>query len=333
VLFSVIVPTFGRPGEVRELLSGFAEQHTSDFEVIIVDGSPDNHLKDIAEGFKGKINIRYIYEKGMGISDSRNLGAERAHGDYLVFMDSDCIAAPDYFNTISSFLAGNRVDGFTGPDKAHPSFSRVQKAINYAMTSHFTTGGIRGQKIHVGKIHLRGFNMGISKEAFFKIGGFSGLKAGEDIDISLRFQQAGYTAALIHDAFVYHKRKTNFLKFFVQLFLHGKARIDLFKRHNRSLKPIYFLPSVFVLYIMAGVAAVFFCKYCFVLFLLTILLYFVLLFADAALRNRSILVGLLSVYGSIIMLIAYGSGFIYNFARRVIFRSKKESIRPKIIKE
>jgi glycosyltransferase involved in cell wall biosynthesis len=333
VLFSVIVPTFGRPGEVRELLSGFTEQRSADFEVIIVDGSPDSNLKDIVEGFKDKINIRYIYEKGMGISDSRNLGAEKAHGDYLVFMDSDCIAAPDYFNIVSSFLAGNRIDGFAGPDKAHPSFSKVQKAINYAMTSHFTTGGIRGQKIHIGRIQLRGFNMGISKEAFSKIGGFSGLKAGEDIDISLRFQHAGYTAALIHDAFVYHKRKTNFLKFFVQLFLHGKARIDLFKKHSRSLKPVYFLPSVFVIYIIAGVAAIFFCKYCFLLFLVTMLLYCLLIFTDASVRNRSIAVGLLSVYASIIMLIAYGSGFIYNFARRVIFRSKKESIRPKIIKE
>jgi glycosyltransferase involved in cell wall biosynthesis len=333
VLFSVIVPTFGRPGEVRELLSGFTEQRSADFEVIIVDGSPDSNLKNIVEGFKDKINIRYIYEKGMGISDSRNLGAEKAHGDYLVFMDSDCIAAPDYFNIVSSFLAGNRIDGFAGPDKAHPSFSKVQKAINYAMTSHFTTGGIRGQKIHIGRIQLRGFNMGISKEAFSKIGGFSGLKAGEDIDISLRFQHAGYTAALIHDAFVYHKRKTNFLKFFVQLFLHGKARIDLFKKHSRSLKPVYFLPSVFVIYIIAGVAAIFFCKYCFLLFLVTMLLYCLLIFTDASVRNRSIAVGLLSVYASIIMLIAYGSGFIYNFARRVIFRSKKESIRPKIIKE
>lgn len=333
MLFSVIVPTFGRPGEVRELLSGFTEQRSADFEVIIVDGSPDSNLKNIVEGFKDKINIRYIYEKGMGISDSRNLGAEKAHGDYLVFMDSDCIAAPDYFNIVSSFLAGNRIDGFAGPDKAHPSFSKVQKAINYAMTSHFTTGGIRGQKIHIGRIQLRGFNMGISKEAFSKIGGFSGLKAGEDIDISLRFQHAGYTAALIHDAFVYHKRKTNFLKFFVQLFLHGKARIDLFKKHSRSLKPVYFLPSVFVIYIIAGVAAIFFCKYCFLLFLVTMLLYCLLIFTDASVRNRSIAVGLLSVYASIIMLIAYGSGFIYNFARRVIFRSKKESIRPKIIKE
>ena len=333
MLFSVIVPTFGRPGEVRELLSGFTEQRSADFEVIIVDGSPDSNLKNIVEGFKDKINIRYIYEKGMGISDSRNLGAEKAHGDYLVFMDSDCIAAPDYFNIVSSFLAGNRIDGFAGPDKAHPSFSKVQKAINYAMTSHFTTGGIRGQKIHIGRIQLRGFNMGISKEAFSKIGGFSGLKAGEDIDISLRFQHAGYTAALIHDAFVYHKRKTNFLKFFVQLFLHGKARIDLFKKHSRSLKPVYFLPSVFVIYIIAGVAAIFFCKYCFLLFLVTMLLYCLLIFTDASIRNKSIPVGLLSAYGSIIMLIAYGSGFIYNFARRVIFRSKKESIRPKIIKE
>ena len=333
VLFSVIIPAFGRPEEVKELLSGFTVQQFKDFEIIIVDGSPDTSLKKIIEGFNDKIYIRYFHEKGLGISDSRNLGAEKAAGNYLVFIDSDCIVVPAYFENINNFLAGTKVEGFTGPDKAHPSFSGVQKAINYAMTSHFTTGGIRGQKIHIGKVHLRGFNMGISRKAFADIGGFSGLKAGEDIDISLRFQDAGYEAALIHNAYVYHKRKTNFLKFFVQLFLHGKARIDLFKRHRNSLKPLYFLPAIFVLYLLTGLTTAFFCGYCFVFFLFTILGYSLLLFADASIRNKNLIVGLLSVYSAIIMLIAYGTGFIYNFTRRLIFGSKKESIRPMIIKE
>ncbi len=333
MLFSVIVPAFGRPGEVKELLSSFVEQQFKDFEIIIVDGSMDNSLKNLVEGFSDIINIRYFYEKGLGISDSRNMGAEKAAGEYLVFMDSDCIVAPGYFENINNFLSGTKVDGFTGPDKAHPSFSRVQKAINYAMTSHFTTGGIRGQRVHVGKIHLRGFNMGISKEAFTKIGGFSGLKVGEDIDISLRFREAGYNAALIYNAFVYHKRKTSLLKFFIQLFLHGKARIDLFKRHRNSLKPLYFMPALFVLYLLTGVSTIFFCNYYFVFFMLTILFYCLILFTDASTRNKSIVVGSLSVYSSIIMLVAYGTGFIYNFAGRIIFRSKKESIRPMIIKE
>ncbi len=333
MLFSVIVPAFGRPVEVKELLSSFTEQHFKDFEIIIVDGSMDSSLKSVVEGFSDRINIRYFYKKGLGISDSRNMGAEKAAGDYLVFMDSDCIVAPSYFENINKFLADTKVDGFTGPDKAHPSFSRVQKAINYAMTSLLTTGGIRGQKVHIGKIHLRGFNMGISKEAFSKTGGFSGLKVGEDIDISLRFREAGYDAALIYDAYVYHKRKTNLLKFFIQLFLHGKARIDLFKRHRNSLKRLYFVPALFVLYLLTGVSTIFFCIYCFVFFMLTILFYCLLLFTDSSIRNKSIVVGLLSAYSSIIMLVAYGTGFIYNFARRIIFRSTKESIRPMIIKE
>jgi GT2 family glycosyltransferase len=333
VRFSVIVPTFGRPEEVKELLSSFPAQDYKDYEIIIVDGSNDKQLENIIQQFRGKINIRYFYEKGLGISDSRNLGADKAKGEYLIFMDSDCIVSIGYFNNVNKFLSENRVEGFTGPDKAHPSFSRRQKAINYAMTSHFTTGGIRGQKIHIGKIHLRGFNMGILKEAFIKIGGFSGLRVGEDIDISLRFQNAGYKAALIYNAYVYHKRKTNFLKFFIQLFLHGKARIDLFKRHRKSLKPLYFLPSLFILYLLAGISTIFYCSYCFAVFLVTILFYALVLFTDASARNKNPGVGLLSVYSSIIMLIAYGAGFIYNFIKRIIFRSKKESIRPLIIKE
>lgn len=331
--FSVVVPTFGRPEEVKELLSSFIVQDYKDYEIIIVDGSPDKFLEKVVGEFKGKINVRYFYKKGLGISDSRNLGADKAKGEYLVFIDSDCIVSSDYFTIVNNFLLKNKVEGFTGPDKAHSSFSRVQKAINYAMTSHFTTGGIRGQKVHIGKIHLRGFNMGILKEAFVEIGGFSGLKVGEDIDISMRFQNAGYKAALISDAYVYHKRKTNFLKFFIQLFLHGKARIDLFKRHRKSLKPLYFLPSIFILYLLAGISTIFYCNLCFAVFLVTILFYALLLFTDASIRNKHPGVGLLSVYSSIIMLTAYGTGFIYNFITRIIFRSKKESIRPLIIKE
>ena len=331
--FSVVVPAFGRPEEVKELLSGFIAQDYKDYEIIIVDGSPDTRLEKVIGEFKEKINIRYFYEKGLGISDSRNLGADKSKGEYLIFMDSDCIVSSDYFNNVNKFLSANKVEGFTGPDKAHSSFSRVQKAINYAMTSHFTTGGIRGQKIHIGKIHLRGFNMGILKEAFIKIGGFSGLKAGEDIDISMRFQNAGYKAALISNAYVYHKRKANFLKFFIQLFLHGKARIDLFKRHRKSFKPLYFLPSLFIIYLLAGISTIFYCNFCFAVFLMTILFYVLLLFTDASIRNKNPGIGLLSVYSSIIMLIAYGAGFIYNFIKRIIFKSQKESIRPLIIKE
>ncbi len=331
--FSVVVPTFGRPEEVRELLSSFAAQDYRDYEIILVDGSHDTRLEKVIEGFRGKANIRYFYEKGLGISDSRNLGADKAKGEYLIFMDSDCIISPEYFKNVNIFLSENRVEGFTGPDKAHSSFSAVQKAINYAMTSHFTTGGIRGQKIHIGKIHLRGFNMGILKDAFSKIGGFSGLKAGEDIDISLRFQKAGYKAALIYNAYVYHKRKTNFLKFFIQLFLHGKARIDLYKRHRSSLKLLYFMPSLFIFYLLAGITAIFYCNICFAVFLATILLYLLLLFTDSSIRNKHPGIGLLSVYSSIIMLIAYGTGFIFNFIKRIIFRSSRESIRPLIIKE
>lgn len=331
--FSVIVPTFGRPEEVKELLSSFLDQDNKDFEIIIVDGSLDTLLEKVIGEFKDKINIRYYYEKGLGISDSRNLGANKASGEYLVFMDSDCIVSPDYFTIVNNFLSKNKVEGFTGPDKAHSSFSMVQKAINYAMTSHFTTGGIRGQRIHIGKIHLRGFNMSILKEAFIKIGGFSGLKVGEDIDISMRFHNAGYKAALIVNAYVYHKRKTNFLKFFIQLFLHGKARIDLYKRHRKSLKALYFLPSVFILYLLAGISTIFYCNLCFTIFLLSILFYVLLLFTDASIRNKNAGIGFLSVYSSIIMLIAYGAGFIYNFVKRIILRSRKESIRPLIIKE
>jgi cellulose synthase/poly-beta-1,6-N-acetylglucosamine synthase-like glycosyltransferase len=267
MFYSIILPTFGRPDEVENFLESIGKQEFRNFEVIIVDGSLDNVLHPTVEKYNNTPGLRYIHKHGLGASESRNLGCNEAKGDFLVFIDSDCVVPPDYFTKVERFLNANPgVDAYGGPDAADATFSPFQKAVNYAMTSFLTTGGIRGKKTHIGKFQLRGFNMGVRREAFFNIGGYSGMQVAEDIDLSMRLLKAGYTTALIPEAFVYHRRKANFYKFYKQLFFHGKGRIDLHLKHGDALKFVHLLPSFFVLYLIAGILTVFFSRFLFLLF-------------------------------------------------------------------
>ena len=331
--YSVVLPTFGRPGDVDEFLASLSGQEFKDFEVIIVDATYNDSVGEVAEKYKGKLSLQYIYRKGLGISESRNLGVDNAKGDYVVFIDSDCIVPPHYFSEIERFLRSDKADAFGGPDAAVETFTPVQKSINYVMTSFLTTGGIRGRKKRVSKFQPRGFNMGISRKVFLEVGGYSGMKVAEDVDLSMRIHKGGYTTALISDAYVYHKRKTSLYKFYVQMFMYGKARIDLILRHREALKITYLVPLLFVLYLLAGIASAFLVTPVFYIFLGTLIFYALAVFIDSSVRNKSVVVGLMSAFAAYEFLTGYGLGIIYNFFRRIVFRNREEIKRAVILKE
>jgi len=334
MFYSIILPTFGRPDEVDAFLESIKFQLFKNFEIIIVDGSPDNILHPVIDAFKKDLDLKYYHERGLGASESRNLGCEKARGDFLIFIDSDCIVPPDYFLKVNDFLSSSpSIDAYGGPDAAHKTFSPVQKAVNYAMTSMLTTGGIRGKKRHAGKFQLRGFNMGVRREAFFKVGGYRGMQVGEDIDLSMRLQKAGYITALVDNAFVYHRRKATLYKFYRQLYFHGKGRIDLHLKHGDALKLIHMLPGFFVIYLLTGLIMGLFFKRIFIFYIYTILFYALAVFTDSAMRNRSIRVGLLSIVTAFEMLIAYGFGLWQNIILRIVFRKGSDSKKELILKE
>jgi len=309
-------------------------QKLQNFEVIVVDGSPDNILHPVINQYEKKLRLQYHHHKGLGASESRNLGCGKAKGDFLVFIDSDCVVPQDYFSTVEEFLKSHpEVDAYGGPDAADNTFSPFQKAVNYAMTSMLTTGGIRGKKKHIGKFQLRGFNMGIKREAFFKVGGYSGMQVAEDIDLSMRLQKAGFFTARIPEAFVYHRRKASFYKFFRQLYFHGKGRIDLHLRHGDALKPVHMLPGFFVLGIIAGLCLLFVYMPLFMVFIAGLSLYVLAVFIDASVRNKSLLVGLLSIVTSLELLIAYGLGLWRNIFVRMVMKRGGESKKELILKE
>jgi len=308
--YSIITPVYRRPQEISELLQSLCVQEFRNFEVVIVDNSPDDSLKNIINPYRKTLNLNYLYHKGLGVSESRNLGVEHASGDYVVFIDSDCILPDGYLGTVDSYLSANNTDAYGGPDRAHASFTHKQKAINYAMTSFFTTGGIRGRKKHIGHYHPRSFNMGVRRELFTRLRGFSSIKVSEDIDLSMRIYKDGKSVALIEDAFVYHKRRSTFGKFFRQVFSFGHGRYSLGKMHGDAVKTVHLLPSAFVMYLVSGASLLLLSIKLFNAWCVFLVFYTVLVFADSSLRNRSLIVGLLSIFATFVMLTGYGTGMI-----------------------
>ena len=313
--FSVIIPVYNRPDEVRELLESLSKQTLKDFEVLLIEDGSVNRCDTVAQEFDKDLNICYFYKENSGRSLTRNYGMERASGEYLIFFDSDCIIPERYFEIVKARLEEDYVDCFGGPDAAHTSFSNLQKAISYSMTSFFTTGGIRGGKKGMEKFTPRTFNMGFSKEVYKRVGGFKDM-FGEDIDLSLRIQKAGFQTVLIRDAFVYHKRRVSFRSFYRQVSVFGRARVDLYLLHPESLKIVHLLPAAFVLGSLILILLSFFCIWA----LLPLIVYFLALFFESLVCNHSLRIAGLSVLTSIIQLGGYGIGFLSAFIKKVVFR-------------
>ena len=244
--FSVIIPVYNRIDEVRDLLDSLKLQSCKNFEVVIVEDGSSAPCKDIVKQYSTQINVSYYYKDNEGRSIARNYGLERASGDYFIFFDSDCVIPPNYFKILSEALDKNPLDCFGGPDAAHESFSSTQKAINYSMTSFLTTGGIRGGKVQLEKFVPRTFNMGYSRKVYEKVGGFREMFS-EDIDMSTRIRQSGFSIGLIREAYVYHKRRVNMRLFTRQVYVFGMSRITLKLLYPDSLKLVHTLPAVFVI--------------------------------------------------------------------------------------
>ncbi|MCF8365346.1 MAG: glycosyltransferase [Bacteroidales bacterium] len=312
---SVIVPVFNRPAEVEELLESMDQQTFRDFEVLIVEDGSSVKSESIIREFADKLNIRYFYKDNSGPGQSRNYGYERASGNYCIFLDSDCLLPPRYFETVYNALSGKYVDAFGGPDRAHENFTHLQKAINYSMTSFFTTGGIRGGGEKLDKFFPRSFNMGYSREVFEATRGFAKMRFGEDIDMSIRILKNGFKTRLIREAWVYHKRRTNFRQFYKQVFNSGIARINLYKKYPESLKTVHFAPALFT---AGSMLLILFSVLLSPLFLLPFGFHILLLFLDATIKNKSISIGFLSIVTSYIQLFSYGMGFIKASWKRVI---------------
>lgn len=352
VKYSIVIPVYNRPDEVDELLQSLTEQTFTGFEVIVVEDGSTIPCEEVVRKYTDRLDLKYFVKPNSGPGQSRNYGVERSEGEFVIVLDSDVVLPPGYLQAVEDELS-THTDAFGGPDRAHESFSDVQKAINYSMTSFFTTGGIRGGKKQMDKkFYPRSFNMGIRRELYQQLGGFSEMRFGEDIDFSIRIYESGATCRLFPEAWVWHKRRTDFRKFFKQVHNSGIARINLMKRHPGTLKLVHLLPAVFTV-------GAFLCLLLALLFLLLAVLSFILMtrmtgcvtglvagiilgiggmllsilplilfstiiFLDSSFRNKSIKIGFLSIWASFIQLIGYGTGFLRAWWLRCVCGRNEE---------
>jgi GT2 family glycosyltransferase len=307
--YSFVVPVYNRPGELSELLASLAGQTLKRFEVVIVEDGSDLRSDQLVTRYSGQMEIQYIDLMRSGPSRARNVGSLAANGDYLIYVDSDCILPEDYLEKVDRFLDDHPYAFFGGPDRAAGTFNRTQKAISYAMTSFLTTGGIRGGRRQVDRFYPRSFNMGISREAFATVGGYpeTRMHPGEDMVLSIELIRSGFKAGLIREAYVYHKRRTSLRKFFKQVYGFGKTRYIISQAYPETFRIFYLLPSLFLAGCFALVVlAVLFSAW----FLLPLGLWLLMVLTDSVFRTRSLSTGLVSVAASAIQMSAYGTGFL-----------------------
>ncbi|ADE83200.1 glycosyl transferase [Xylanibacter ruminicola] len=314
--YSIIVPVYNRPDEVDELLQSLCEQTVKDFEVLIIEDGSVKPCKDVCDKYASILDLHYYAKENSGPGQSRNYGAERANGEYVIILDSDVVLPASYLQAVEDELKQNPCEAFGGPDATHPSFTPIQKAISYSMTSFFTTGGIRGGKAKLDKFYPRSFNMGIRRDVYLQLGGFTKMRFGEDIDFSYRIVEAGYMPRLFPEAWVWHKRRTDFRKFFRQVYNSGIARINLEKRHPGTMKLVHLLPTVFTL----GVIGLLLITLFWPLSCVPIILYSLLLCIDSSIKNKSLWVGLLSIPAAFVQLMGYGFGFIESWWKRCVLK-------------
>lgn len=320
MLYSIIVPVYNRPDEIKELLDSLLAQTVKPFELLIIEDGSKERCDHLLDHYRSFFTIHYYYKPNTGRSDTRNYGMERATGDYQLFFDSDVILPPFYFERLQAAMNEDYCDCFGGPDAADASFSDMQKAVNHSMTCFWTTGGIRGGKAVMEKFCPRTFNMGLSKKVYDTVGGFEDMM-GEDIDLSLRIRKAGFRIRLIREAFVYHKRRVNLVRFFKQVNNFGQARIWLQIKHPGSLRIVHMLPAMMLIF---GVLLLL-VSIMFPWLLLLPLSYLLLIFFDSLLKNKSLKVAFFSVMTAVVQIAGYGTGFLKAFWFKMVLKQPLET--------
>ena len=316
--YSIIIPVYNRPDELTELLTCLVNQTYKQFEVVIIEDGSQNKCDEVVHKFSPQLEIYYFYKENGGQGFARNEGFERAKGDYFIIFDSDALIEANYLAIVEHRLNTDYVDLYGGPDTDHPSFTPIQKAISYSMTSFFTTGGIRGKKSNLGgTFHPRSFNMGISRKVWERTGGFQISRMGEDIIFSITALRLGFKSALIPEAFIYHKRRTGFGAFFRQLRFFGRARINIARFYPNELKPVHTFPFLFTLGCFSIPLLWLIHPWLFQAGIAFLIIYSTLLFLDATRQSKSIKVGLLSIIAAFVQLFGYGFGFAQEGIKRM----------------
>lgn len=328
MFFSIIIPVYNRPDEIRELLDSLVKtDYKEDFEVVIIEDGSNLTCENVIDSFNSKLKISYYKKENTGPGDSRNFGMKKAKGEYFLIFDSDCIIPMNYLSEVSKQLKQEYIDCFGGPDRAMSSFSNIQKAIDFSMTSVLTTGGVRGASEKINRFQPRSFNMGLSKKAFIASGGFGNIHPGEDPDLSLRLWKLGFETKLFIEAYVYHKRRIDWDNFYKQVNKFGKARPILNSWYPEYNKITYFLPTIFIVGFYFSIFLLIFAQD---FFLKLYFIYFIILFSVSTYKFKNLFVGYLSVKAAWIQFSGYGFGFLESFIKIIVLKQEPKKAFPEL---
>ncbi|MEN8124644.1 MAG: glycosyltransferase [Bacteroidota bacterium] len=329
--FSIIIPVFNRPQEIDELLKSLTLQtYSKNFEVIVIEDGSTDKSELIVKNYQDSLDVKYFFKANSGPGQSRNYGMERALGNYFIILDSDVLLPENYLSNVNEQLDNYFTDAYGGADAALPNFTQIQKAINYAMTSFLTTGGLRGSESKGKKFQLRSFNLGLSKKSFEITGGFSKQHFGEDIDLTFRLWENNLSTQFIKKAFVFHKRRTSFKQFYQQTLNFGAARPILNKKYPKSNKLTFWFPSIFIIFTILSLIFTVFGNHTFTSLLF---IYLFLILIDASIKNKNMITGFYSVFATIVQFFGYGLGFLRSTFRLSILNNSVEEVFPKMFKE
>jgi len=328
--FSIVVPVYNRPEELRELLESLVSQrYDHPFEMVVVEDGSTRDAASVIGEYRDRLDLSYWQKPNTGPGDSRNFGMRKARGNYIILVDSDCILPPDYLQIVHEQLDMAYADCFGGRDAAHPSFNALQKAISFSMTSPLTTGGLRGSAGEQKNFQPRSFNMGLSKEAYQASGGFGRIHPGEDPDLSLRLVKMGYTIRYIPQAMVYHKRRIDFRSFYRQVKKFGLTRPILNRWHPGTGRLTYWFPTLFCLGLLASLLLPLFWRGPWAWIPLALYAaYLLLLGLLAGVQTRSLRVALLVLVAVPVQFCGYGLGFLKSSGLLTFSKKKPEDLFP-----
>lgn len=304
---SIVIITKNRKRELLNCIKSLKKQSfRGKTEIVVVDSS--DQPSEIKE-------VKYIYNKNLGIASARNAGVKNSRYNLIAFIDDDCIVHKKCLKELFNSIGDN---AGVGGAVLNTKTNIIGKAVSYI---GYPAGGIRWYNKYRGRLkntsRLSTCNCLYKKEAIQETGGFNkNLEYGtEDDELSSKIIKKGYSLIYNTRAIVYHKPRDNLISIFKWFFKRGIARVA-FKKMNERINLLFLSTrSSFLKFLFIIIALVVFGIYGLVLTYLVILLMFMIKLKsfNTTVKEKEIL--LIAPVVIFVMTIAEGLGNIYGLVK------------------
>lgn len=242
--FSIIIPTYGRPKQLKECLDTVAvlAYPKDGYEVIVVDDGSKTSLEEIVRAFQKRIKVRLLRQNNAGPATARNRGASESSAEYLAFTDDDCKLSQHWLTRLEEALNLNPeslVAGRTVNDLPDNSYSTASQLIIDFLYYYYNREDA---------MFIASNNMALSKEQFLKVGRFDTTfpLAAEDREFCDRYLYKGFKTLYAPEAIVRHAHPLTLSNFWRQHFNYGRGAHNFHKiRASRSQNAMKIEPMKF----------------------------------------------------------------------------------------